>query len=160
MAGIAHAEHQEPVKVEYDDAPEQAEDHGRGQRRLNAVAQREDHRYHGDTRCRQQHSGHLDESRALLRHLVQNGLVTASEPGHEVSPAPDHSRSPSWPAAAWPRAGRTSFPRLAFPTFIPAPSCRLHPAARLLVINDPTGEFLMPVALVMLAVAEKQAHGR
>src|SRR5262249_18982024 len=99
IAGIPHAEDQEPVEVEDDDAPEQAEDDGRRQRGLDAVAQREDHRYHGDARRGQQHSGHLDEPRALLRRLLQYGQVSAPERGHNVGRAPDHSAPPSGPSA-------------------------------------------------------------
>src|SRR5262249_61802678 len=98
-AGIAHAEDQEPVEVEDDDAPEQAEDNGRRQRGLDAVAQREDHRYHGDARRGEQHSGHLGEPRALLRREFQYGQVTTPERSRNVGRAPDHSAPPSRPSS-------------------------------------------------------------
>jgi len=126
--------------------------------RLTAVAHREDlYTTHGAARFVSQHSsGHLDESRA--RSCVtgaQNGLVTAPEPGHKVSPRPNQSRSPARPAAAVARASCTISRELAFPTSHPTPLVRLIPAARLLSCKDHR-EFQCRSAVLARAVREKQ----
>ena len=103
---MTHAQHQEPVQVQDDEAPNQAADDGHRQRRAYAVVQREHHREGADAGRCQQHDGHLDEPCALVpRCLGEDLQIRAAQPREKVAGSivvfHQLSSSPSAKAFRW-----------------------------------------------------------